>query len=116
MRHPIEFYLNGRYAIEVITEDLPIGHQPVVVARYRNMPGCMAQAGSRDAAVAGLQRATEPYIRALYAAGIPLPDPDEGETVLSAAEGHFVSDGWFFRPERTGTSKGRGTIGELVMA
>ena len=76
---PVDVFLQGSYAEEISEqEDGPKG--PIYIARYRKMPGCLAQGRTRTEALVTLRGTREPYIRAMHDAGANLPLPDFDST------------------------------------
>ena len=74
MPKPLEFYLAGGYAKEIIEEEAPGG--TIYVARIISMPGCLAQSDDRTDAQEKLEQLLVPYIQSRLERGADIPEPD----------------------------------------
>ena len=74
MPKPLEFYLAGEYAKEIIEEEAPGG--TIYVARIISMPGCLAQRGDPTDAKEKLDQLLAPYIQSRLERGADIPEPD----------------------------------------
>ena len=74
MPKPLEFYLAGGYAKEIIEEEAPGGK--IYVARIISMPGCLAQSGDPTDAKEKLDQLLAPYIQSRLERGADIPEPD----------------------------------------
>ena len=74
MPKPLEFYLAGEYAKEIIEEGAPEG--TIYVARIISMPGCLAQSDDRTDAEEKLDQLLVPYIQSRLERGADIPEPD----------------------------------------
>ena len=74
MPKPLEFYLAGEYAREIIEEKAPGG--TIYVARIISMPGCLAQSDDPTHAKEKLDQLLVPYIQSRLERGADIPEPD----------------------------------------
>ena len=74
MPKPLEFYLAGGYAKEIIEEEAPGGK--IYVARIISMPGCLAQSVDPTDAKEKLDQLLVPYIQSRLERGADIPEPD----------------------------------------
>ena len=74
MPKPLEFYLAGEYAREIIEEEAPGG--TIYVARIISMPGCLAQSDDPEDAKGKLNQLLVSYIQSRLERGADIPEPD----------------------------------------
>ena len=74
MPKPLQYYLAGGYAREIIEEEAPGG--TIFVARIISMPGCLAQSDDRTDAEEKLNQLLIPYIQSRLERGADVPEPD----------------------------------------
>ena len=63
------------YAIEITKDRTTDGTQEVFVLHYSEMPGCMAQGATVEAALSELEEVRREYILSLLEDGEPVPEP-----------------------------------------
>lgn len=68
---PVNHYLDGGYQVDVVGEEAGMW-----IARVRALPSCLAQGATMDEAVKRLEGLFQVYVRARYARGATIPEPD----------------------------------------
>ena len=90
------------YAVEIIRDRTTDGAQEVFLLRHPEMPGCMAQGATIEAALSELEEVRRDYILSLLEDDEPVPDPAVVRTRTMSLSGP-VGEDVYTSPEDQGT-------------